>query len=138
MKINTNVRYGLRAIIEIANSPTPVLQKEIAERQEISVNYLDTIIAGLKNAGLITNFRGKSSGYILAKPIKQVSIYDIYRSFEPELELVNCNCPTNECNRIDICPAKDYWFDLNSQIKQIMKISMLDKLVKNSEELTFN
>jgi Rrf2 family protein len=138
MKINTNIRYGLRAIIEIAINDKPVLQKEIAERQEISVNYLDSIIAGLKNTGLIKNFRGKSSGYILAKPIKQISIYDIYRGFEPELELVNCNCLTNECKRSNICPSKDYCFDLNSQIKQIMKISTLDKLAKNSEEYILN
>lgn len=138
MKINTNVRYGLRAIIEIAINDKPILQKEIAERQEISVNYLDSIIAGLKDAGLIKNFKGKSSGYILAKPIKQISVYDIYRGFEPELELVNCNCPTNECKRSNICPTKDYWFDLNSQIKQIMKISTLDKLAKNSKKFIIN
>ncbi|NQU35946.1 MAG: hypothetical protein HQ521_22170 [Bacteroidetes bacterium] len=59
----------------------------------------------------------------------------VYRGFEPELELVNCNCPTNECKRINICPTKDLWFDLNSRIKQIMKISTLDKLEKDIGEL---
>jgi len=111
LKINTNIRYGLRAIVEIAKSSDSVLQKEIAERQEISVHYLDAIIAGLKNAGLIVNYGGKGSGYILAKQAGEITVYDIYRAFNPDLQLVNCACDTNECKRTSICPAKDYWFE---------------------------
>ena len=127
MKINTNIRYGLRAIVEIAKSSDSVLQKEIAERQEISVHYLDAIIAGLKNAALIVNYGGKGSGYILAKQAGEITVYDIYRAFNPDLQLVNCACDTNECKRTSICPAKDYWFELNSKIKGIM----MNKTIKD-------
>jgi Rrf2 family protein len=120
MKINSNIRYGLRAIIEIANSPKPVLQREIAERQEISLNYLDSIIAGLKNSGLIVNSGGKGSGYILAKKAKDITVYQVYCAFSPDLQLVNCFCDTNECQRSNNCPSKDYWFELNSKIKELM------------------
>lgn len=130
MKINTNIRYGLRAVVEIAKSPTPVLQKEIAERQEISLNYLDSIIAGLKNAGLIMNFDGKGSGYILAKEAKDITVYQVYRAFSPELELVHCVCKTNECKRANHCPSKDYWFELNSEIKRIMNSRTIEELLK--------
>ena len=129
MKINTNIRYGLRAIIEISKSSKPVLQKEIAERQEISLNYLDSIINGLKNAGLIVNFEGKGSGYILAKKTKDITIYHIYRAFSPELELVNCVCETNECRRSSFCPSKDYWFELNSKIKEFMESKTIEELL---------
>ncbi|MFA6402763.1 MAG: Rrf2 family transcriptional regulator [Salinivirgaceae bacterium] len=132
MKINTNIRYGLRAMVEIAKSPTPVLQKEIAERQEISVNYLDSIIAGLKNAGLIVNYEGKGSGYILAKKPKDITVYQIYRAFSPELQLVNCLCETNECRRSSNCPSKDYWFELNSKIKDIMDSKTIEELLKDN------
>lgn len=110
MKINTKVRYGLRAIIEIGSrvNTAGLLQKDIAREQEIALNYLDIIISGLRNAGLIINYGGKSSGYILAGKADQISVYDVYRAFEAELELVNCVCPNNECNRITTCPAKDY------------------------------
>jgi Rrf2 family protein len=134
MKINTNIRYGLRAIIEIAINDKPVLQKEIAERQDISLNYLDSIISGLKNAGLIVNFRGKGSGYVLAKRKEDITVYHVYRAFSPDLQLVNCSCETNDCQRFNICPTKNYWFELNSQIKQILKNSTLDKLVKNNKD----
>ncbi len=137
MKINTKVRYGLRAMIEIANSDHSkgLLQKDIARKQEIPLNYLDNIISGLRNAGLITNYEGKSSGYILARKAGQISVYDVYRAFEPELNLVNCSCATNECRRINVCPVKDYWFELNAQIKSVMISSTLDKISNYSENI---
>ena len=137
MKMNTKVRYGLRAMIEISNNEptTGMLQKDISEAQEIPLKYLDSIITGLRNAGLIVNFAGKRSGYILARPAGEISVYDIYRAFEPELTLVNCECPGNECSRINICPAKDYWFELNNVIKKQMQFSTLDQLVKSHEML---
>lgn len=130
MKIHTKVRYGLRTMIELSknNTTSGVLQKDIADSQEIPIKYLDAIISGLKSAGLIVNFSGKSSGYTLAKTPEEISVYDIYRAFEPELTLVNCSCAGLECKRIDICPAKDYWFELNKEIKDKMKSSKLSQL----------
>ena len=137
MKITKKVRYGLRAMIEISlnKSTKGILQKEISENQEISLKFLDSIIAGLKSAGLIINYSGKRSGYILTKLPSEISVYDIYRSFEPELTLVNCSCPGNICNRIDICPAKDYWSDLNTLLKAQMKSSTLAQIIKRNETL---
>jgi Rrf2 family transcriptional regulator, iron-sulfur cluster assembly transcription factor len=130
MKVNTKVRYGLRSMIEIAQHPDGILQKEIAERQEIPLYYLDTIITGLRNAGLIVNYAGKGSGYILAKNQQNISAYDVYRAFEPELQLVNCSFSTNECKRSNLCSAKDFWSDLSFEIKTAMENKMLDELVQ--------
>jgi len=131
MKINTNIRYGLRAMIEIAKNTEPVLQKEISERQEIPVNYLDSIISGLRNAGLIMNQAGKRSGYILAKKPSHISVYQVYRAFSPELSLVNCTCETMECKRSNICPTKDFWFDLNKRLVECMDSKTLEELLIN-------
>jgi len=137
MKMNTKVRYGLRAMIEIScREPTSgILQKEISAIQEIPLRYLDSIITGLRNAGLIVNYAGKRSGYVLARHPSDISVYDIYRAFEPELTLVNCACAGNECNRINFCPATDYWSELNNVIKNQMKSSTLDHLVNINKTL---
>ena len=137
MKITKKLRYALRAMIEINLNETSsgILQKDISANQEIPLKFLDSIITGLRNAGLIVNFAGKRSGYILAKPPGEISVYDIFRAFEPELNVVNCACPGNICNRIDICPAKDYWADLNTIIKAQMKSSTLDQIVKLNKTL---
>jgi Rrf2 family protein len=131
MKLNTKVRYGLRAITDIAQNQKNggILQKEIANRQEIPLKYLDTIITGLKNSGLIINVAGKSSGYKLLKPADEISVYDIYRAFEPELTLVNCLCETMDCKRIGTCPARDYWFEMNKHIKMLMKDTSLKQVM---------
>lgn len=121
-------------MIEIRNNQGKgVLQKQIAESQDIPLAYLDSIITCLRNAGLVTNYSGKSSGYILSRHATEISVYDIYRAFEPELTLVNCVCPTNECKRSNICPAKDYWFEFNNQIKQMMKNSIFEELIVNAK-----
>ncbi|MBU3926175.1 MAG: Rrf2 family transcriptional regulator, partial [Bacteroidetes bacterium] len=56
--------------------------KEISANQDIPLNYLNSIITGLRNAGLIVNYSGKSSGYILTKSAGEISVYDVYRAFE--------------------------------------------------------
>jgi len=134
MKINTKVRYGLRAMIDIAQHQgmDSTLQKVIAERQEIPIKFLDIIITGLKNSGLILSKAGKGSGYRLTRNPDQISVYDIYRSFEAELALVNCSCPSMECKRKDICPTKDYWFELNHQLKQLMENKTLAQLMNEN------
>lgn len=133
MRMNTKVRYGLRALIEISSreNNTGVLQKEISDKQEIPLKYLDSIIAGLRRAGLIVNYSGKRSGYLLTKPPHHISVYEVYRAFEPELTMVNCACPGNECNRIDICPAKDYWAELSNHIKMQMESTTVAQIISN-------
>ena len=81
MKINTKVRYGLRAMIDIAEHQEKgsTLQKVIAERQEIPIKFLDIIITGLKNNGLILSKAGKGTGYRLTRNPDQISVYDIDR-----------------------------------------------------------
>jgi len=129
MKINTKVRYGLRAMIEInANGySSGILQREISATQEIPLTYLDSIITGLRNAGLIVNYSGKRSGYILSRSPAEISVYDIYLAFEPELSLVDCSNPAIECKRVHLCPARDLWFELSDQLKSRMKSSTLDQ-----------
>ena len=137
MKITKKVRYGLRAMIEIClnESSSGILQKDISENQEIPLKFLDAIITDLKREGLLVNYSGKRSGYILTRPASEISVYDIFRAFEPELTLVNCMCPGNICNRVSICPAKDYWSELNNVIKNQMESTTLDQILIKTETL---
>ena len=64
MKFNSKTRYGLRTMLELSlreNMGGGILQREIAENQDVSVKYLDQIIASLKAAGLIVNAGGKKA-----------------------------------------------------------------------------
>ena len=71
MKLSTKGRYGLRAFIDLAvcGESQPVPLASIAQRQEISVSYLEQLMAKLKKAGLVKSVRGVNGGYSIARPV---------------------------------------------------------------------
>jgi Rrf2 family protein len=105
-----------------------VLQKDISKRQVISEKYLDHIIAALKAGGLICNVGGKKSGYKLTVSAKDITVYDIYRAFNPEMAIVNCLNDLFECDIENICAVQSYWSQLNDVIIENMKKTTLSQL----------
>ncbi len=137
MKFNTKTRYGLRAMMEIARETDNdgIFQKDIAERQDISNKYLDHIIYGLKVAGLISNVRGKKSGYILTRPAKEITILDINNAFEPGICVIDCIAMNYKCERENSCSAKNFWTGLNDMIINYFKSTTLQNLLEQQIEL---
>ena len=113
------------------------LQKEIAENQDVSLKYLDHIIAALKSAGLIVNAGGKKSGYRLNRPAEEISIYDVYSAFEDELAIIDCLLVDGSCPTRQTCVLKDYWCDLNQSIRTSME-SMNMKALADKHRMANN
>ena len=92
MKISTKGRYGLRAFIDLAcyGAEEPVSISSISARQEISERYLEQLMAKLKKAGLVKSIRGAGGGYRLAKDAAEVSVGDVLRALEGDLEPATC------------------------------------------------
>lgn len=132
MKFNTKIRYGLRAILEIAldESQNGVFQKDIAERQKISIKYLDNIIASLKTAGLIINIKGKKSGYKLTRTPDRIMVMDVYKAFEPSVAVVDCMNDEYFCERALNCGVKVFWDGLNTLISDYLNSYTLEDLIK--------
>jgi Rrf2 family transcriptional regulator, iron-sulfur cluster assembly transcription factor len=130
MKINTKIRYGLRTLIAIAccNEPKGILQKDIAEQQNLSIKYLDVIISQLKTSGIITTFRGKGSGYKLTRPANQITMYDIYTTFEP-ITIVECLDNPEFCELECCCKANKYWSELKMSFSKSLKSKTLEEIV---------
>ena len=137
MKINTKIRYGLRTLIELGlhDNETGVFQKEIARNQHLSEKYLDPIISALKISDLIVNIGGKKSGYILNKKTSEITVYDVYKTFEPCLSIVYCLTRPAICGNEEKCVAKDYWASLNEVIINHMKSTTLDTLIEQRKRL---
>jgi len=137
LKFNTKIRYGIRAMVEIAldESGTGVYQKDISERQKISVKYLDNIIASLKTAGLITTTRGKKSGYRLTRSPDQIKIFDVYKAFESEIAVVDCMGCNFVCELSETCATKEFWSGLNrSVIKYFQSYTVADLMKKQKKK----
>ena len=90
MKISTKGRYGLRAVLDIAMQDEAASVSSIAARQFISENYLEKLIAMLKKAGIVNSLRGAQGGYVLAKPAEEISVGEVLRALEGDLNPVDC------------------------------------------------
>ncbi|MCP4311214.1 MAG: Rrf2 family transcriptional regulator [Bacteroidetes bacterium] len=137
MKFNTKTRYGVRVVLELALNEEKnggTFQKEIAESQDVSVKYLDQLISSLKKAGLVSNVAGKKSGYVLLRPAREITIYDVYTAFEDDLALIDCLVSDDTCSRKESCAMKDYWCELNDTIRSNMQSMNMELLAANHKE----
>lgn len=137
MRFSTKTRYGIRAMIEIAleEGKEGVFQKDIAEKQNLSVKYLDHIISALKIAGLISVFKGRKSGYKLTRSAELISMYDIHLAFESGICVIDCLCDNYDCDRERECAVLDFWKGLNTQIIDYLKSTSLADIVEKKVKI---
>lgn len=134
MKVNTKIRYGLRTMLEIAKGPERegVLQKDIAKNQNISLKYLDSIISSLKLKGLVSNSRGRGSGYMLTRDPKDITMLDVYTAFE-KIEVVECINNMSFCDRsIHVCLARNYWTEFSLEFIELLRKKTLKDIMDDT------
>lgn len=116
--VSTKGRYALRVMLDLSNHPDiPVPLKEIAERQDISLKYLETIMPCLKEAGFVTGTHGKGGGYRLTRPADSYTVGEILRVTEGSIAPVACLDNGYVCERAGECPTLPVWRKLDSLIK---------------------
>ena len=139
MKISTKGRYGLRALIDLAqySEIEPVSISSIATRQGISERYLEQLMTLLKKAGLIKSIRGAGGGYVLAKDMSEVSVGDVLRALEGSLEPVECAAyhATESCEAAGGCVTKYVWQRINESINRTVDEISLKQLVEESKSV---
>ena len=141
MKISTKGRYALRLMIDIAMNGTerPVRVKEISERQDISIKYLEQIISILNKAGYVRSIRGPQGGYQLVKRPADYTVGMILRLTEGSLAPVAClEFQENDCQRQDMCATLELWKRLDEAIKGVVDTITLENLVEWQETKTDN
>jgi len=131
MKVNTRVRYGMRAILRIADAygTTPVSINTISESEEISGKYLEQVVSPLRRAGLVTSHKGVKGGYSLSRPPAEISLLDVINSLDVHPELVECVRRPEICDRAPECVAHQIWCMLDSRLREFWRnISLADLL----------
>ena len=135
--VSAKGRYALRIFIDLAQNQGDgyVALSEVSKRQDVSLKYLETIVATLVRGGLLRSQRGMSGGYRLSKDAKEISIYDIFNLTEGSLSPVACiNCGENFCNRSDNCYTKEMWTIVDNLINNYFKsVSIQDLIDKDLE-----
>ena len=144
MKISTKGRYGLKAIVDIAYSMQKsdgkcVSVKSIAERQGISENYLEQIMAPLKRARIVHSIRGANGGYYLAKPAEELTAGEVLRILEGPLVPVDCVIDgANVCGRVDcsLCVMKDSWHLITEKVNEVIDAITIGELARDFGRLS--
>lgn len=140
MKLSTKGRYGLRAVLDLAmnGKNEAVALSGIAERQDISISYLEQLIAKLKKAGIVNSIRGAQGGYILAKEPEEISVGDILRALEGDLNPVDCAeiiGKGSSCTGADLCVTKYVWMRISDSINNTVDTMKLSELINESEKI---
>ena len=138
MKINAKMHYGLKTMIELAMNAgeTGMLQKELAVNQCMPNKFLDSVIHALKVSGLIINVAGRKSGYKLARTSSEISVYDVYRAFEPELRIHFCLAGYESCPRSQSCASRLFLCEFNEKMEEYMRSNTIEELA--TKELNLN
>lgn len=138
MMISTKGRYALRVMLDLADHNTGeyIPLKDIAHRQEISVKYLENILASLSRVNLVDAARGKGGGYRLAKAPADYSAGEIIRLAEGSLASVSClKGEKKGCEKAGHCRALPLWQGLDQMIDQYLDSYSLADLQKQQAEL---
>lgn len=137
MKISTKGRYGLRAMVDIAlnSAGDHVALKAIAERQNISENYLEQVFSVLRKAGLVRSVKGAQGGYTLADSTSNTTVGDILRVLEGELTVVDDEADKNGEQTIENLLSSKVWKKINESVNGVVNSITLEDIVEEYKKL---
>ena len=135
MKLSTRTRYGIRSILELAENygKGPVQLKKIAKDQEISIKYLEQLMAILKSAGIVKSTRGSKGGYILAKQPKEIKLSDCFNYLEGPIVTVECVENENYCTKTNDCITRQVWSEIQEAVISILESYTLQDLINKAK-----
>ncbi|MEQ1637232.1 MAG: Rrf2 family transcriptional regulator [Methylococcales bacterium] len=144
MRLTTKGRYAVTAMLDLAfhSQHAPVTLTDIATRQTISLSYLEQLFARLRRADMVIGVRGPGGGYQINKPVAEISIAEIIRAVDEQIDSTQCGGESN-CQNHKACLTHDLWMGLSEQIHHYLSnISLGDLLerkpiqeVANRQEL---
>lgn len=136
MKLSTRTRYGTRALLDLAQHQGGrlVQLKDIARRQNISLHYLEHIIAPLVGAGIIRSTRGARGGLQLTRHPNEIKLSEVVRLLEGNITPVDCVIDPEICNRSGQCVTRDLWGEIKKAIDDTLKSVNLQDMLERERE----
>lgn len=137
MKLTTKGRYAVQAMADIAaaGKTSPVSLPDIAERQGISVGYLEQLFAKLRRAGLVDSVRGVAGGYRLARAADAICVSEIVDAVDEEIQTTACGGRSVGCQGAGTgagarCLTHDLWNELGRQIGIFLSAVTLEDVIE--------
>jgi Rrf2 family protein len=135
MKLSTRARYGIRAMLELAQNEGkgPMQIKRIGQHQEISVKYLEQLLAILKSGGFVRSIRGAKGGYMLAESADKIKISNVFNCLEGPLITTECLEDNEYCPRAADCVTRELWAEVQNAVKEVLDSYTLEDLVERAK-----
>ena len=141
IRISTRGRYALRAMIDVAqrSDQGPVARQAIADRQEISADYVAQLFRLLQSAGLVEGVKGPGGGYRLTRDPAQITAADVVQAVEGPVAIVHCTlpCPVESpsCTRVDHCATHLLWKRVSETVIEVLDSVTLQDLSVQADNL---
>lgn len=136
MLVSTRGRYALRVMIDLAEHQSSgyIPMKDVAQRQEISLKYLERILPVLARNGLIEGVQGKGGGYRLTRAPEEYRVGEILRLTEGDLAPVAClECGAQICDRVESCRTISMWTGFHHLINEYFDGITIGDLMRRPE-----
>jgi len=132
MKLSTKGRYATRALLDLAlhQEEEPVLLKDIAQRQQISLQYLEHLVTPLIGAGIVLSTRGPRGGISLARAPEGIKLSEVIQLLEGSIAPVECVNNPGICPRSELCATRDIWDELKKAMTGVLESTTLQDLVE--------
>lgn len=139
MRLSTKGRYAVMAMVDLAahSHGQPISLADVADRQEISLSYLEQLFAKLRRGGLVKSVRGPGGGYLLARSAEDTRIADIIVAVDEPIRVTRCSpaSPHGCRNNKSRCLTHDLWEELSKQIHLFLSsVSVADVSQRRSVE----
>ncbi|QIK38049.1 Fe-S cluster assembly transcription factor [Caldichromatium japonicum] len=130
MRLTTKGRYAVTAMLDLAihQGDGPIALADIAQRQGISLSYLEQLFARLRRRGLVTSVRGPGGGYRLARRPAEISVAAVITAVDERVDTTRCGGAGN-CQNNGPCLTHDLWRELSSLIYDYLNQINLQMLV---------
>jgi Rrf2 family transcriptional regulator, iron-sulfur cluster assembly transcription factor len=131
MRLTTKGRFAVTAMLDVAlyAADAPVTLAAIAERQRISLSYLEQLFGKLRRNGLVDSVRGPGGGYQLARAPQDMTVADIIRAVDEPIDATQCGGREN-CHDDRRCMTHELWAGLNAHIFVFLRGVTLADLVR--------
>ncbi|MES9845459.1 MAG: Fe-S cluster assembly transcriptional regulator IscR [Candidatus Sedimenticola sp. PURPLELP] len=132
MRLTTKGRYAVTAMLDLAFhfGEGPITLADIAQRQDISLSYLEQLFSRLRKRDLVSSVRGPGGGYTLGRNAENIFISEVITAVDEKVDTTRCG-GENNCQKNERCLTHDLWHDLSDQIYDYLSdISLNDLMVR--------
>jgi Rrf2 family iron-sulfur cluster assembly transcriptional regulator len=132
VRLTTKGRYAVTAMLDLAfhHGDGPITLADIAQRQDISLSYLEQLFSRLRKRTLVNSVRGPGGGYVLGRNADEIFIAEVITAVDEKVDTTRCG-GDNNCQKNERCLTHDLWHDLSDQIYDYLNtISLQDLMVR--------